>query len=338
MSRLKNLGISVIPIVEVKSIGLERIRASFFLGPRKINDTRHFFGSLNETAGLRYYSRSLISRRFDCEFNIPQGKNSELDSLFLELEKMKLVRECSFSSVIWKDFPRLKTDLFDYSAGLWDVDFSRLVGDPSSRALVARENDRSSIDYKDLMITKELEIDPSAKAVDISGKIGCPPRDVVYHLASHVLGKIIRSFRIRWIGTPDAWSKHSIVGLTLVFKKIDNQQTLHAESILTSLPFLWSHSRTLEGYLAEFLIPLSMLVETLNYVSVQLDRVDLTPEIYSPDWSCTSSFTIPYQLFDRESRTWSFDAERAVSTIFEKAKPKAEKPHRRISSPYQGGQ
>jgi hypothetical protein len=234
---------------------------------------------------------------------------------------MNRVSGPSFHRILWKDFPMLNTSCFDYPGGEWDVDLSRLVGDPSVMLKIPSAEDfvPCSFDYKDLVITKELEIDPWAKVVEIARKIRCPIRDVSYHLNKHVLGRgLIDSFRIRWIGTQQAWAKHSIIGLTFVFNKIGDKDARHAISILTSVPFLWSHLRTDGGmYLAEILIPVSMFHETIQRISLQLVQVDLVPEILLPDWSCSSNYTIPYQLYDKTDKEWVLDGERIMANILE---------------------
>jgi DNA-binding Lrp family transcriptional regulator len=318
MRHLKHIGISVIPVVRVEKFGLTRFRATFALGPEKIRERKRFFTALNQKAGLRYYSRSLIKGIFDCEFSIPMGKLDELSRAFEKLESMRLVSEPSFHRVIWKDFPMLKTKYFDYPCGEWDVDLSRIIGDPSV-AIPSPDVRTERFDYKDLVITKELEIDTWAKNLEIADRVNLPARDIGYHLNEHVLGRgMISSFRFRWIGTKEAWAKHSIVGLTFIFNNIKDRDTRHAISILTSFPFLWSHSRTDDGmYLAELLIPVSIFNETIQRISRQLEDIDLVPETLLPDWSCSSNYTIPYQLYDRENRKWTLEADRILSSILQ---------------------
>jgi hypothetical protein len=328
MVHLKDRGIGVIPIVDVSRLSLERVRASF-----KVNDlsavgstnndetaVKRFFSLMNNVAGLRYFSRSVTSHLFDCEFNIPKGKIDELSKILAELEARRILRDVSVHKVLWKDFMMLKTNCFDYECGEWDVDFSRLSGSPSLSVPEKASDDAAILDYKDMLIIKELEIDPWAKISRLAGKIGMPARDVSYHMKKHVLdGKMIPYFRFQWIGTREAWSKHTIMGMTYEFDRISDEDARHAMSIFTSLPFCWSHLRTSEGgYMAEVLIPVAYLMETTRYVSKHLRSLDLSPSVVNiPDWDCSSNFTIPYQLYDKESNKWSFSAENAIELVLQ---------------------
>lgn len=325
MAHLRDIGISVVPIVDVNRLGLDRVRVSFELGIQRIPDLGSFFRALNENAGLRYYSRSLNSRRFDCEFNIPYAQLDALTNLFAELSTMKiLAHNFSHHRVLWKDFPELKPKFFDYPNGAWDVDFSALSGDP--KAPVPSKSEPAPFDYKDLLVIKELEINPWIKLVDLAHKVGMPVRDVSYHFNRHVRARgLLRGFRFQWIGSAEAWSKHGIVGITYIFRDISDEDTRHMISILTPLPFLWSHTRTRDGvYLAEILAPISNLVETTSYISRNLQKINVFPaSTINPDWSCTSNFTIPYQLFNSEKGGWAFSTERAMAALIQTLRPSA---------------
>jgi hypothetical protein len=318
MGRLNEQGINILPIVDVDKIGLDRVRASFFLS-RDIADPLIIFGGLNQKGGLRYFSRTLISQEFDCEFYIPKDSIFEFGRLMRAMEEMKLLENVSFSRVAWKDIFMMRTKNFDYQSGQWSIDFSRLVGDPSVNIPVPSEPTR--VDYADLLIIKSLELDPWIHVVDLAQKVGMPVGDTSYHLNKHVFGKkMIRSFRMRWNGTRDAWLKHSIVMQTFVFKQLSDEMTRHAMSIMTSNPFTWNHMRLEDGtYMSELLIPVSHFQETLSFLSEKFRSLDLRPDTRCMDWSCTSTFTIPYSMFDRE-QGWTLDAETALSYVLQMIK------------------
>ncbi len=322
MLHLKDLGISVTPIVDTRKIGLERVRATFkFADPEMRGNVDPFFGGLHQSAGLRYYSRSLLTHDFDCEFNVPDGSSGELLRLFRKLEEMGVIGDFQLHRLLWKDILMLKTQFFDYSRGEWDVNFSDLAGDPS--VSVPSTTEPEKFDYADLLIAKELQLNSWIKAVDLAKKIGIPERDVAYHMNKHVLGKkLIPCFRFRWVGTREAWSKHTIIGMTFVFEDISSENTRHAMSIFTSNPFTWCHMRSVEGmYMAESLIPTTHLPETTQYLSTQLRNLGLSPsESWLPDWNCANNYTIPYTLYDKESENWKFNAEKAVEYTLQMVK------------------
>jgi DNA-binding Lrp family transcriptional regulator len=316
MGKLKERGISVTPIVDVEKLGLQRVRASLRLS-QDIRNPKTILGGLHQKAGLTYYSRSLVSQEIDCEFLIPRGNMLEFHKLLRALEEMKLVENVESKVVLWKEVLMMKTKYFDYLSGEWDVDFSRLVGDPSTTIPKSSTPD-SRIDYTDLLIIKSLEMDPWIKVVDLAKKLNMPVGNVSYHLSRHVLGKkLISCFRFRWIGTKEAWFKHSIVGQTFVFGQLSDELTRHAMSIMTGTPFSWNHLRAEDGtYVAELLVSVLHFPETQMYISDKLRPLNLWPKANCKDWSFTSRFTIPYTMFERH-KGWELEAETALGYILQ---------------------
>ncbi|MGA2874330.1 MAG: winged helix-turn-helix transcriptional regulator [Nitrososphaerales archaeon] len=315
MNKLKEQGISVIPIIDSDKLGLQRVRATFEL-PTDVQNPKPLLGGLHQKAGLRSYSRYLLTQELDCNFLIPRGSIIELGKLLRGLEEMKLIENVNYRTVVWNDVFMMKTKYFDYESGEWDVDFSRLVGDPAV-AIPILSPTNLRLDYNDLLIIKSLELDPWIKVVDIAEKVGLSVGDVSYHLNKHVFGKgLVSCFRLRWIGTQQAWSKHTIVGQTFVFENLSDELTRHAMSVMTSTPFSWNHVKTEDGtYMAELLIPVSHFPETQAHVSQKLRPLGLKPIAHYMDWSCSSSFTIPYTLFEKDH--WELDAETALSYVLQ---------------------
>jgi hypothetical protein len=322
MLHLKDQGISILPFVDTGAIGLERIRVFFKMTDRKLADNvKPFFGGLHQSAGLNYYGRHLFTHNFDSEFRVPEGSIDEITKLFQRFQEMKMVDDVEIHKLVWKDILNLKTQFFDFGSSEWDIDFSRLAGDPSVR--IPPVSHVSRFDYNDLQILKELEIDPWAKVVDIAKKTNIPERDVAYHLNKHVFGrKLISGFRFRWVGTKDAWAKHSIIAMTFLFRDISPEEARHAMSIFTANPFTWTHTQSNDGlYLVETLIPISQLPDSVQYLSRRLRSVGLAPtEVYYPDWNCVSSFTIPYMMFDQGKHGWDFNAEKSLEYTLQSVK------------------
>ncbi|HZW57400.1 MAG TPA: hypothetical protein VFF30_14015 [Nitrososphaerales archaeon] len=318
MMRLKAQGISILPLISAESVGLERIRASFKLSS-DVSDLTTFFGGLHQSAGLHYYSRSLISQEFDAEFMIPAGTKPELARLLNALSEMNILDNIVLRRLDWKEILVMKTRLYDYEHGQWDVDFSRLSSDPSLK--IPTPNLSEEYDQTDLLIIKSLQIDPWIKVVDLSKKFQITEGDISYHLNRHVFGRgQVPGFRFRWIGTPEAWSKHSVLGVTLVFKEITEESFRRAMAIVTSNPFAWNHMRGEDGtYITEFLIPTSHLPETMQHLSENFRKMELKPEMLFPDWAGSASYTIPYLMHDKQAG-WRFSTEQSLAYILQMMK------------------
>jgi DNA-binding Lrp family transcriptional regulator len=314
MVNLKKEGISILAIPDFEKLGLERFRVFFRLQKSTSNSVKAFFGGLHQSSGLKIYSRSMYSQIFDCEFAIPRGTFSELEKLLHKLEEMELITDVESTRIKWKEVLMLNGKLYDYSKKEWDVDFSTLSGNPSS-VEIPEVSKPERVDFSDLLMIKELEADPWIKVVELAKKVNLEGGDTAYHLNNHIFHKkLIKSFRLKWNGTKEAWLKHSIVNLTYLFKRVPEEDIRHAMSIFTSSPFTWSHSVTEDGsYLAEVMLPVSQYSEATQYFSTQLRLTDLRPlSIFEEDWSCASTFTIPYMLYNKEKSAWDFNSEHAL--------------------------
>jgi len=315
MGRLKEQGIAITPIIEPSRFGLARFRVGFEISP-DITDYEAFFGGLHESAGLQFYARSLSTHTFDSEFMIPSEKEGELSKLLRAFEEMGFMENVRIRRQLWKEILGMKTKYYDYVNRDWDIDFSRLVADPSDyrtspgcRAVFTSERNR--YDHIDLQIIKSLQIDPWTKSVDISKKLNLTDSDISYHMRNHVFGtKMISGFKFMWIGSSDSWAKHSVIPMMYFFESLSDENARHAMSIFTACPFTWNHMLSAEGeYVAELIIPVSQMSETIRYIANGLRPLKLKPnDVSYPDWFCSQNYTIPYLMHHADSG-WQFDAE-----------------------------
>jgi DNA-binding Lrp family transcriptional regulator len=329
MQRLKDQGITITPILDPEKFGLSRFRVSLDVSP-DIPEVTALFGGLHQNAGLHYFARSLSSHSFDCEFLIPARKVAELVKLLKALEEMKLIENPKMRQIIWKEILGMKTKYYDYANGIWDVDFSHLASNPSDYE--ARTIDplmaampKNKFDHIDLQIIKSLQLDPWTKSVDIARKLNLTDSDISYHMRTHVFGlKMIRGFKFQWIGSKDSWAKHTLFLITYDFKSLSEELARHAMAIFTACPFTWNHMWVEGGeYMAELIIPVSQMPDTIRYLANGLRPLKLKPdEINYVDWSCSLNYTIPYVMHDSEAG-WQFDCARSLGFIIQMIKQEA---------------
>src|SRR5579862_3146325 len=131
MQRLREQGISITPLVDPSKFGLSRFRVSLDVS-LDITDFASFFGGLHQSAGLHFFARSLSSHSFDSEFMIPADKLGELSKLLKALEEMDFIENVRIRRLQWKEILGMKTRYYDYVNRVWDIDFSRLTGNPSN--------------------------------------------------------------------------------------------------------------------------------------------------------------------------------------------------------------
>jgi len=329
MQRLKDQGITITPLLDPEKFGLSRYRVSLDVSS-DIPDVTSLFGGLHQNGGLHYFARSLSTHGFDCEFMIPARKVAELSKLLAALEEMKLIENPKMRKIVWKEILGMKTKYYDYTNGIWDVDFSHLTSNPSDYEAQATGSlevslPKTKFDHIDLQIIKSLQMDPWTKSVDIARKLNLTDSDISYHMRTHVFGlKMIRGFKFQWIGSKDSWAKHTLFLITYNFKSLTEELGRHAMSIFTACPFTWNHMWIESGeYMAELIIPVSQMPDTIRYLANGLRPLKLKPdEINYVDWSCSLNYTIPYTMHDSEAG-WQFDCARSLGFIIQMIKQEA---------------
>jgi len=321
MQRLRDQGISIVPLIDSEKFGLSRYRANFDV-TSEITDLATLFGGLHQSAGLHYYSRSLSVHSFDCEFMIPERRSGELVKLLATLEEMSLIENVKYRKLLWKEILGMKTKYYDYSNAQWDIDYSRLSGNPSDHAestTTGSSLSSSRYDAIDLQIIKSLQIDPWMKSVDIARMLNLTDSDISYHMRHHVFGnKFIRGFRFKWIGSKESWAKHTLFPMTYRFESISEEEARHAMSIFTACPFTWNHMWTESNeYISELMVPVSHMPDTVHYLANGLRPLRLKPDsIDYPDWSCSQNYTIPYMMYSSDSG-WQLECERSIGYIIQ---------------------
>ncbi len=135
---------------------------------------------------------------------------------------------------------------------------------------------------------------------------------------------MISGFKFMWIGSTDSWAKHSVVPMMYFFNSLSEDSARHAMSIFTACPFTWNHMWTEDGeYVAELIIPVSQMAETIRYLANGLRPLKLkATDISYPDWFCSQNYTIPY-LMHRADSGWQFDAERSLGYVIQMIREKS---------------
>jgi hypothetical protein len=322
MLRLKDQGISIVPVIDMKKIGLERFDVSFEISPEtKSFNHKSFFLALHNSAGLIHYSRYLFSQSVNCEFVLPEEKKGELRKILRSLERSKLITRPVTRKISWKEIISMKTEFFDYKRGEWNIDYSKLSPGGAPRPRESAQERFEYYDRTDLMIIKSIQSEPWIKSIEMAKSMGLSDSDIAYHLNNHVIGKgQIPGFRFKWVGTKDELSKHLIVPVNFLFKSLDERSQRRIIPIVTAPPFTWSHWLCEDGtYVAELLVHASQMSETMRFLSSHLESGNFKPDaILFPDLSWTQDFVIPHSLHTKEEG-WRFEAETAVKEITQAA-------------------
>jgi hypothetical protein len=79
------------------------------------------------------------------------------------------------------------------------------------------------------------------------------------------------------------------------------------------LPFMWSTGGGQGNFHSSFIVPLEYYSETFQYLSEALLSSRGRTEYYIGDQANSLSFTIPTQLFDQQTNTWTNNIDETLS-------------------------
>lgn len=104
-----------------------------------------------------------------------------------------------------------------------------------------------------------------------------------------------------------------------VFVRVRNptaEELWTAQTAFNKLPFTWFDAVAEDGslYLAQIVLPSTYYLDTMNYLHNECIAFGEKLEYQLADYDCSSSFTIPYELFD-ETQGWAFDNRIALEKL-----------------------
>src|SRR5436309_14207614 len=207
----------------------------------------------------------------------------------------------------------MKVRYLDFSAGRWDFDWSAIVNEKKKIRLATSSRGAVKYDYEDLLLLEELQVDATQSLGDISRELKMPYPQVYNHY-SHITEKEqILCYRIMWPATGPrsqeemkGWQQHH-AHLGLEFLVRNSTESEHRELLtkMERLPFMWSIGAGRGNFHSSLFIPLEYYSETFQYLSEALVKSRGRTEFYFGDQANALSFTIPTQLYDKETDAWT---------------------------------
>ena len=210
----------------------------------------------------------------------------------------------------------MKHKHYDFRKGAWNIDWTNI---DQSKAIMTKVLEDSTYelmaDKTDLLILKQLQLDPTATYAKIARELKTNQKTVRYHYIEHIVGRrLIKEYIIRWTAGFGVNERHSILGLIVQISNITGEALSAVQKVFHNLPFTWfdsfSHDQRL--YLAYVVPPVTEYVNALNYLRRNIPKPCLQNfEVGLVDMSCSMGYTIPYEMFDEELG-WVFDVDKAL--------------------------
>jgi DNA-binding Lrp family transcriptional regulator len=301
------------------AMGLRRIIFNVRFGEAYKEYITPLMSVMADLCYLSGYSKSMPGDTYILNASVPIEHTQEYLDLFEELRQQGVFTEVDYTIHDWFANVPMRTDFYDFEHGRWVFD-----GEPApigeSHPAPEGASPHPKLDKIDLLIAKELYIDATRElreiqqsikeydGVDINYKTLC------WHLSEHVeRNGLLKRYKINWMGTHyDTKSKrnlrpqHTYTGAELSVKAPTREELSELMEKMRQLPMLWSEAGG-RDYYAYIAIPNELVIETLQFIQKAILPVRDKSTFHLIDMSNSLVFTIPYKLYQEESRSWEFN-------------------------------
>jgi len=306
-TRFKKFGFHIHAEADYRKLGLVPHWAELRLSPKLAGSPRSLFLAMNEHAYLVYYGKLLPQGNFVCLFAIPEGREREHKILLAHLQSSGMLQSYTLNEVVGSRRPAMNPRFFNFQSNRWDVDWNDVKLSHASDLKVETEVQHVDVDYYDLLLVKELQMNALQHIVSIAKKVRVNQKTLDYHYRVHVQKeKLVSGYLVRWQHDIERSVSHSALMARLTFRNLGNSFA-SVQRAVSKIPFLWAEEVQADGtYIATVHIPVQEATSTFDYLNSQMPYSYGEVELSFVKRSDASAFTIPHQMFDNG---WKYDLE-----------------------------
>lgn len=311
--RFKRLGFRLHAVVDHEKLGLTQAFAELYFSKGFEGSAAAFLASLNELAYLTYYAKLIPQGSYAAIFLPPAGRVNDVAALLSFLRDRGVLDSFTFGEVLSNRQNSMNPGYFNFQAGNWDIDWSRVRLEEGTRLPTTKRQQRIPVDRYDLLLVKEFQKDAFQHVVGIARKLKVHQKTLEYHYRSHVQKQgMISSYRVRWMHETERSVAHSVMLAWVVFKELDSDFE-RAQAAISRIPFLWAEYLLKDGAYAVLLsIPVKEATATFDYLAEAVPQLDGRVEIKYVKRDREMLYTVPFHMFDGR---WVFDLEATKSKL-----------------------
>ncbi len=317
--QFRKLGFRIHAEVAYRKLGLVLYWAELRLSPRFGGNPRSLFVEMNKSCYLVYYAKLLPQGNFVGLFAIPSGRGPDHNKLLSHMHDKEILQSFLFNEVTAARHPAMNPRFFNFQSGKWEVDWNAVRLSEAADLRASKERP-VKVDYQDLLILKELQLDAQQHIISIAKKVRVHQKTLEYHYREHLQKKnLVSGFIVRWQHDLERSVSHTTLMTRLTFRNLGSDLR-SVQSTVTRIPFLWAEDlQANETYLATIHIPIQEMTSTLDYLNRFIPDLYGRVELSFVKRSEASAFTIPHHMF---KNGWTYDLERMKRAVASQKKEK----------------
>jgi hypothetical protein len=306
-------GITIQATPNYLKLGFARVVIFAKLTPEFESRATDIFIMMSEICYLRGFTRTLLEHEYIIHVAVPKRLKEECASVFRGFCELGLFAECKVLEFEEMKNPPMKAEFYNFTTETWKFQWPKTYDDKPTFIPKMREQ-VEKYDRFDLLILKELEIDANRNLVQMAERVNAPFRTLQFHYLNHVKQRnLVRAYKLNWLGTrydfelgKPLTKKDRYVEVTVLLEGCTQTENAELRTLLNRIPFLWSEAVE-PNYWAELFVPNDLYIGFLEYIEDFAGRVGEKLRVLVMDQDRALRFTIPYKLFDADTKSWRLD-------------------------------
>lgn len=262
---------------------------------------------LDEASYLCFAGKVMGSENYICTFAIPYRFKKKYNDLLQIFKNQRLIQEFEIRDALWFRYPPFRSEFYDFDERRWKVDWKKIDTimneSGASSTVVNRDAD---VDFIDLKILKQMQLNPTISLTKIAHDIQANPRTVRYHHSEHVVKRrYVLNNNVRWSRPFTEGRVSEVMQCVISFISLKQDDVALARKLMNKIPFTWLEVGAGDNSYYSFLdIPINDFHETVRYIESHCEQIREKLAISILDSSRSRSFPIPDEMFDPR-RGWT---------------------------------
>ena len=302
--------ISVGITVNLPRIGLGRWMLQFT--PTDKGYTPPIEDLLRDGAGLMYLARGMPSNSGVAILGIPFGEHYKLREQLEQLRSSGVIESYSLEEIEWLRNVSFNPLFFDFKTRTWKFEWEEVEKSKEPvLAPEAKEEQAPIVDYKDILILKELQQSVPRTLSKLSGAIGLDQHNLRYHYKSHAR-RAIAGYYLRLVPTESSKYQSTMI---FIFDPINEKSLEDARCVALTIPFTQRVWRTERHYCWHVSCPGEHTNGVLSYINEKFVKIPGTLRAVTVDSNTEYLGSIPHTLFNEERGAWCYEPKAAYSLV-----------------------
>jgi DNA-binding Lrp family transcriptional regulator len=294
--------------INFSGIGLSRWVLEF--KPKNKVYAQPIENALKNSGGVLHFSRQIPDNSTLALIATPFGEDNKIKDEFENLKRGGMLESYSFEELEWMRHLSFDPTFYDFKQRKWSFDWEELEKDKEPFLTPVSKNSALQVDYKDIMILKELREQVPRTLSRLSKRLKIDQHNLRYHYKNHAR-LAIQGYYLKVIQKQRGGEES--VSIRFLYEIANEKSLIEARTVAVSLPFTTSVWKTERTYGWAVRCPGEYVNGLLSYVNRKFTTISGRLRMLIVDANSEYSGPIPVSMFDESSGTWNYSPTIAVA-------------------------